>query len=334
MSTTARKLPPPLRLYEGPPATAEPCTPGLSSLLTLGQFYSAFVRPVYLDPRGRSRRTFAQYEESLRYWARFTGDPTLDEMHQGHAAAFVRGLRRLPGAKPGEPLSANTVRKHCAHIQKCLDLAGPPGKGNRSAAELIARPPYLERPALQRTTPEAFTLDEIRAWLDVVDTATLPTLRGVSSPDWWRALILWTYNTGLRIGSTLAMRWDWLDGHTLTVPGASYKGGQGRQLYASPHALAAVERLRPAGRRRVFPWDYSESYLQAQRRKMLRRAGLPPGRRFGFHGLRKALATGLAPLDPTAAQLALGHTSLNTTAGHYFAAEAVVAPAMARLPQP
>ena len=327
---------PQLRLWS-PSSTPATTGLGLSPRLTLSQFYTAYVVPCVLRPEAARPRTAAQYAETLRYWEQFTAGPTLDEMHQGHAADFLAALASLPGNRRGSTISPNTIRKHCTHAQRCLDLAGPPSTRHRMAADLIDRPPFLIRPRQRHKLAEdAFTLDEVRAWLAAAQNAETPHLPATPAPLWWAALIRWTWATGLRIGTTLAARWDWLDPSALTlqIPDSDYKGGQARRFHTSPPALEAVQPLRATGRGPlVFPWPYTRWYLDRVRVRMLAEAGLPPTRRFGFHGLRKGAATALAEKNPLAAQLAMGHASAKTTRDHYVHPD-LVARALDELPQP
>jgi len=66
---------------------------------------------------------------------------------------------------------------------------------------------------------------------------------------------------------------------------------------------------------------------------LLDAAGIQPERRLGFHGLRKALATHLAAVNPMVATMQLGHTGEMTTREHYVHPDAV-ASTMANVPQP
>jgi len=63
------------------------------------------------------------------------------------AMAYVEQLKRLPGLKADSLMGPNTIRKHCVQLQHVLDLAGPRGREQRTAQNLLEEVPYLERPS-------------------------------------------------------------------------------------------------------------------------------------------------------------------------------------------
>ena len=306
----------------------------LSARMTLCEFFAAYVRPVVLVPAGAARRNIEQYEQSLGYWRRLVGDPPLAAIDEYTCARFVAGLRELPG-RHGR-LSSNTVRKHCFHVQRVLNLAGPWANTAplRQAQGLLDRVPYLPAPpAVEEPTDDAFTLEEIEAFLDACSVAIAPRGLHVSPEQWWRALILFLANTGLRIGSVLRLRWDYVVGSELRVPPGAMKGR--RRAHWMPlnsgarQALALVE----GGGELIFPWPHTESWLHAQRRRILAASRVEEHRRFGFHALRKGLSTRLFRDQPQIAQIVLGHTNISTTRRHYVAKH-LVSEALERLAQP
>ncbi|MGA7702263.1 MAG: hypothetical protein WCB27_21925 [Thermoguttaceae bacterium] len=63
-------------------------------------------------------------------------------------------------------------------------------------------------------------------------------------------------------------------------------------------------------------------------------AGILKKNRFGFHAIRKTVATMLYEVSLGAAQFALGHTTNNVTRKHYVDGGGMVARALDQLPQP
>ncbi|HWB13313.1 MAG TPA: tyrosine-type recombinase/integrase [Pirellulales bacterium] len=334
----AERVPPQLRLFHAP-AEGEP---QFSADFTLTEFYQAYVRPVCLVHA--AERNLKQYEESLGYWAEFTGDPPLRLIDDYTAALFLQEVKKLPG-RGKRPLADNTVRKHCVHVQFVIDRAGPRSRHNPQGKRLIDEVPLLQKPSLViDEVSDNFTIPEIGAWLEACDGAIAPALRGCSPADFWRALVLFTYNAGFRLQTLLALRWEWIYelqiGKTETwiqVPPAAIKKKRGRPFYLTRGALEALELVRPVqADGRIFPWPHCEGYLQQQRREILSHSSITPSRHFGFHGLRKALSTELTAVcrgNDCAASMALGHSQRNTTRDHYLNPR-VMAEAMDLLPQP
>jgi len=337
----ATTSPPALRLFVGddpapiaaPSSTVDPPgdTKTLSPTMTLGEFYEAYVEPNVLRPRQIKQRTLDQYQQSLGYWQKLTSDPPLASIDGNACSEFVCRVAKLHG-RDGEPISPNTVRKHCVHLQRVIDLAGPKRRACRMAAELLDSVPYLERPPKREEEVEnVFTLDEISAWLEACKHAAVPQL-GVEPALWWRALIIWIYNVGTRIETTLLLEWSMIQGDELVVPARIIKGNNGKRFPLNEAALRAAESVRTANKR-LFFWPHGHSWLQENRRRILAKTEIPPERRFGFHAVRKLLGTTLWEDDPAAAEKMLGHLGRDVTRRHYVHRK-VVRKAIDKVPQP
>ncbi|MFZ5832952.1 MAG: tyrosine-type recombinase/integrase [Planctomycetota bacterium] len=343
--STDTKLPT-IRIWQPPPAdiaAADSVDPGeLGPHLTLTRFYESWVLPRFRNLRGCSQETIEQDRDSLRLWAQYTGDPTLAEIGEATCELFVESLtlRCRPGTT--QPISPNTIRKHCTHLQLMLDLAGPKTRRHRKTARLLADPPYLERPAARSKSPrDAFTFEEICTWLAGCELATDCRNTGtIPAAAWHRALILFCYNTGIRLGAALQATWSMLDRNHqgwISLPAEICKGGkQPQDVYVNRAAREALQSIRLPGQELLLPWvgyPESNSWLHRSRRLIQEAAGLPEHRRFGWHGLRKALGTWLAPRNWMLASIVLGHRGGNITRDHYVCPD-TVGPLLEELPQP
>lgn len=324
-----------LRVFSGNSAGKEGDENALWPGITLGQFYERYVKPIcHASAR---KRTHDAYDRSLNYWDRITGDPALQEIDEYVCAAFIAGLRQLDGCDG--MLADNTVRKHCVHVQYCLDRAGPYSRRNNPLGKsLIADPPLLLKPAVVKNdVVDNFLLPEIGHWLEACHHASVPKLRRVSPKDWWQSLIIFDYNTGIRLETLLAARFDWIttddEGTWLIVPSTALKGRKrGRRFFLNQAALEAIEAIR-TDRDLIFEWRFTEGYLHDRRRELLAKTRIPEHRRFGFHALRKALATELGKINSIAAKMALGHAGGDVTIEHYQN-RIILVESLMKLPQP
>ena len=315
---------------------------GLSPSMTLSEFYWAFVRTNCLKAHGAKKTNLAEYDTSIKYWAELTGDPPLSSIDDGFTGGFLCALRELPGKKKGSKMAKTTIHKHCRHLQYMFDRAGPRSRDNRLGQGLIAITPYLDRPKIGRqTVTKNFSLVEIAALLDACADLVWPSLGWVPAPAWWRSLILVGYNTGLRIGTLVELRFSWLRtdelGTWVEVPGWALKTDDARRFYINPWALSALGTVRPpagSSEDRVYAWQHGNSWLHGVRRRLFKRAGLPAARAEGngFHGLRKAFVTELSKINAVAAKMAAGHSPDVTI--DFYTAECVMVEAMNKLPQP
>jgi integrase len=333
----------PGRAAQAEPADGEALSPGM----TVSQFYFGYVRPIVLRERNAKPRNLQQYDGTVSYWSRFTGDPPLESIEDRHKADFAARLWGLKGRRGG-PISQNTVRKHMIHLQAVLDLAGPRSRSaNPRGADLLVEAPYLHKPATLTTDVEnAFTLAEVQQWLAACRGAKFPTESesGVPAPLWWQQLGIFLYNAGPRIGTAQELRFSWLErdelGAWFRAPEGAVKGRRKLSIYVNPWALAAIETMRAAlaaagrGKQdRIFLWPHVFSWLNECRVRLLERSEIQPSRRFGFHALRKACATELGKMNFAAAKLQLGHASKDVTLTNYTHRVVLVETAN-RLPQP
>ena len=330
---------PTIRLWDADRAGGQAEPPdGLSSAMTLSEFYAAYILPVCRVAADRSDKTIKLDRTALKLWAEITGDPPLERIDQFTCSAFVTELRKRPGKSGAKLISPNTVRKHCIHLQMFLDRAGPRARSNRLGQGLLAEPPYLERPKKRyKPATDSLSLEEIGRWLAVCPRAKLPRkMRGFDATTYWRALVLFTYNTGLRIDTVMCLTQPMLRDDWLIVPPEIYKGGShGGEFFVNRFAAAALETVRQTAFAEFFPWPgwpKSASWLQAYRRRQWVDAEIDrPG--VGFHGLRKALTSWIAPQNPMLAKMVCGHSSGDVTQDCYVHPH-VVEEIMQRVPQP
>lgn len=333
---------PQLRLWS--PAAGDHGSPGPTADMTLEEFFGALVRPVRLG--GSASRTIDEYVQSLRYWRTLTDNRPLGQIDDLEGAAFLAGLRALPG-RDSPTMGENTVRKHCTHVQMVLDMAGPKTRQRRQAAGLLPQgPPVLVKPAqVDADVDDNFSLAEVGWWLECMRHARRPKPRdsGVEPATWWRSLGLLDYNTGLRIGTVLLLRREWLEedelGHWFKIPPwAMKRRRRGFRCYLNAHALAALRAMGSVapdpGPESIFVWPHTINWLEDVLGQYLAKSRIAENRRFKFHALRKAFATELAKINGLIVPMAMAHSlGRNVTLGSYVHRKAMTE-AMDRLPQP
>ena len=304
---------------------------------TLRAFFDSYYRPVRLSEV--SHDTIQHYERALRYWAAFTGDPPLEKITAATMAMFRDCLKQLRGhAKSAWVYSPATVHGMLVRIQWILDKAGPPGRGNRDAAGILAVVPWIKPPKRfdHVGPPKIVSLELLTQLYDGLVAAELPRLNGFRPSAWWRALIVLAYNTGLRRGSLFGLRMsdvDWQQ-QRLLVRRGNNKSKKLFAIHLNEPAMRHLSAIR-TDRELIFPWPHDPRYFDAVFRRLQTAAGILRADQFGLHNLRKTLATALFEQgSPGAAQLALGHSAATTTERHYVAPSAIVSRALDALPQP
>jgi integrase len=309
---------------------------------TLCTFFESYVLPTCLyDVRPL---TVAYYRNSLRLWRLITGDPPLEAVTTETMTLFRDAVSKRRGKSRHVRMSADSVASRLRAIQTILDKAGPPARRNRDARGLIPCAPWIRPPRVTLKLPRVIPLEVFQAVYDATACMDAPRVPGIKPPAWWKALLVVAYNTQLRRRTLFEMRMDEIDwnGHCIRLPAERFKSGRPMIVHLNPAAVEALRGIR-TDREFVFPWvdtrprefaveDPGPFYTQLHRLEDF--AGLPRKEHFGLHAIRKTAATALAESSPRTAQLALGHTSLQTTINHYINPTAIIGAALDALPQP
>lgn len=167
--------------------------------------------------------------------------------------------------------------------------------------------------------PTAMSEDQLRALFESAGEEP-GRIAGIRARDWWTAFLAFVWSTAERKGAALAVKWSHIDFErkVVVIPAKERKGCR-KTLIAPlwPEVEALLNRIRLPERELVFPWGKSEASYYYVYKRIQERAGLPPGRDFKTHCLRRSHATFLKILggDPTASLL---HGSSETTAKHYI----------------
>lgn len=259
-----------------------------------------FFERVYLPRRlrGRSENSIRLYRLCLRQFGRTLGrDPEVADLNEDNVLAH---LSRRSSVAPA------TRNKELTELKAMWRLAAQRGL-------LTTWPDVQDEPEPERD-PIAWTAEEVHRLLAAAEA--MPGMIG-DAPQraWWPALIRLTLDTAERVGCVRQARWDWLQSEWLCVPAEARKGKtRDRRYRLSTPTVAALERLREHARgAEIFAWPYAETYLWTLYRRVVARAGLPTGRKYQLHALRKTTASAIyaAGMDP---QEALDHSDRRTTA--------------------
>lgn len=167
--------------------------------------------------------------------------------------------------------------------------------------------------------PTYITPEDFAELYDACKSMEEPSGLPCSPADWWRALLMFAYLTGWRIGALLALRWADVDLENGTALSQAEDNKGGRDQRINLHPLI-VERLKPlvSFQPCVFAWE-GRRQLYGAWHTLQDLAGVKPASkdRYGFHDLRRAFATMNADrLTPETLQQLMQHRDYHTTRGY------------------
>jgi integrase len=231
-----------------------------------------------------------------------------------------------PGRKPGDTLAAATVKKDLRTIRAALSIA-------HQWNYLNAIPSLPDVPGLE-SDKRFVSLDHFEALLEVLDPATeghfeprRPTVASVpfEPADWWRALLVTLWVSGMRIGAVMALKWSDVDLEAGTAMSRAKDNKSKKDQRVDLRAAVELLRKLKSFDARVFPWDRDRTALYSHFAKLQTAAGihLPcPGEHehtdrchlYGFHDFRRAHATyNYGRVSDRDLQSQMGHASFATT---------------------
>jgi integrase len=254
-----------------------------------------------LTPRKRSWKSTEVYAlTKLRKY--FSGQKLI-----GITPAAVEGYRtwrRSSCSRFGRPVLPGTVNRELAFFRYMWNLArkgvlflkgGVPREN--PVSEVVFEPPHDERNRI-------FSAEEVAKLLD-------------ASPVWLEPVILLAYQTGMRRGEIVGLRWEQVDmkRSLIRLRSCDTKTGEGRAIPLLPQVRSMFATLPwGLGQNAVFPnpatgQPYTPAWVSMAFQRTCRRAGLTNAR---FHDLRHTFVTNArrAKIDYFRIMAITGHKTL------------------------
>lgn len=265
--------------------------------MLLRTFFECIFRPSRLPLA--DVQTIYQYDLNLRRFEEFLTRPAevsdLTDGNIGNACHWLRTSKKLGIS------SASKLRENLVTIWKLARKRGH-----------IQTDPEIPAIREPQRVPRAWSRDELNQLWEYL--RRLPgDVSGVPESLWYCSLACVLWDTGERIGAlwqTGKAQLDLRDGW-IVVRAEVRKGKASDRLYKlSPQSVSLLKELMELDVRgdRVWPWPYCDTYLWQKWREILKRCGLPTGREFSFHCLRKSHASHLKARGGDARE-SLGHST-------------------------
>jgi integrase len=267
---------------------------------TLPEFFFDSYLPLRLV--GESPKTVVAYRTALNRWTKFAGDLPMDRIDGRLLAKFQQHL--LQSLKPA------SVNTYCNHLMVILRFAA-----NDEEAAVIGRIPRWNKLREPKRVPLAFTTEEFSKVLAEAKRWPVP-IAGYSAADWWEAVLLTCWESGLRYKSLMLLRSvDVLfDSGGLYCQAEPQKDKEAQWFALPPNVLDALRKIYQPSRELLFPRTVTIEVVGRWFRKVLDSSGIyaPKGCGTRWHRIRKSKASYTEAMGGDA-QRELGHSQRSVT---------------------
>jgi integrase len=305
--------------------------------ITLREAYDRYLH----DNPPLEERTVIERRTALKHWERLTGNLPLPlPLPSSHPQAaqreaidrqrhveFTRTMRAAEQQLATE-IAATTVNKYFHRtLNVLLRRLSPPSFSNPDGVGLVSLVYKFRRLAEDPKDPSPMTVGEVAACYEAADFARWPRAThrwegyGIPPGDWWRAVIVFEFNCGLRTGDFLKLRCDQVNLRNSTIRFRAEKtdgskGSQTKPLH--PTVVDHLRRIWTPPRDVVFPAPRTKDARMEAWITIQRWAGVKPPAESGLDyyrlkDLRSTCGTALFEVSPAAAQQMLGHSSMPTS---------------------
>jgi integrase len=265
----------------------------------LGEYESRIM--VHQCPGTREATTIA-----LTHFGRLANPLKVHSVTRQTLDAYVAARRTERGIK-GHSVSVATINRELRSVRALLRLAHEWGYLPTVPKIVMLREP--------QKLPRYVSPEDFAAIYPVCDQAKRPQAGNYTPGGWWRALLVFAYMTGWRIGEILSLRWEdvSLDNGTALTRWEDNKGRRDALVPLHPVVVDHLRRVVDFGRL-VFLWPHHRRTLWEEFHRIQQAAGIGPDAVYGFHDLRRAFASmNAARLPAEALQRLMRHRNYTTT---------------------
>lgn len=266
---------------------------------TAGMTLKSLLIDVYAPLKGLRDHTIQLYNYTIEAFGEFVGhEPTLTDLDELPVARFIAHRTRKRAAA--------TAAKDRSQLRAIWEFA--------ARRRWVDKWPVIPLVRVPERVPEAWMTEEFQRLL-ASSAQERVVLDGIPAAAWWRAFLLVMYDTAERQAAVADLRWSAVRGRSILFVAESRKGGSRDILRdISEETQAALDAIRgsraPADL--VFPWPRNRQYLWKRLEIILKRAGLPAGRKDKFHKIRRTTASYYQAAGHSA-QMLLDHADPATT---------------------
>jgi integrase len=268
--------------------------------VSLRDFYNRYYRPIQLAQASCDCKK--QYLQNIRKADDAAGGTCRLSDLSDDLLARVCGRLLSEGRSPA---TANKVRSQLVALWNFAARRG-----------LVTTWPTLRKYREYKREPTAWTREQLTR-LFAVAASRKGSIGRVPASLWWLTLLSLLWDTGLRIGAAMQLRWQQVDferGYVLALA-EQQKQGADQWFRLHPDTLKilrllegyATEGCQEKENGPIFRWPRAICTLWNAYKDLLTAAELPNGRRDKFHRIRRSVATHYEVAGGNATEL-LGHS--------------------------
>jgi integrase len=270
------------------------------------------------------------YDKAINHFERLISPKRIADVSTATVDRYTSKRLGERGKKPGTTASPATVNKELRALKRLFRCAVDWG--------YLKATPKIEFVRESKVGITFISEADFVALYESCDAADRPVLPGVSTADWWRALLVFGYMTGWRISEISKLLREDLDlkGGLAITRAADNKGRKESRVVLHPLVIEHLKRIKTL-HLEAFHWPHDKQQLWVELHKIQAKAGIRKTCRkdhehsdacqwYGFHDLRRGFATAnAANLTASQLQQQMRHSSYATTQLYIDMAEQVKA---------
>lgn len=293
------------------------------SNLTLRQFYDKFYDKTDLEETSAKKLHF----ELLR-WERLTSNPPISIIDNDMVAAFRQAM-------VDHEYAPQTINSTWGDLRAVLRVACPEDRHNPRGRGAIEKCPYMKPVKEVRAKPRRVSLHELGDVYLACEHARSPSRNGFPPREWWRALIVLAYFTGLRKGDLLTLDQSQIDLREGRLTFRARKTRKEDTFPLHPVAVDHLERIWNPRRQRLFDGMLANGgRLYTVWKRIVAKSGV--SNHFALHDIRRTAASEIERVKPGMAAVFLQHAANDVTGLFYLNQEEELLEAIEgmRFPEP
>lgn len=270
--------------------------------LTLRENYEKHYDTSELKPT-----TVSQFRFQLTRWEKFSGNPAVVKIDNELLHAYRQACIEAGYA-------AASINKGWTMLRAILRRIEPNQTGNPRGLGIVCQFFWMKPVKGVRRLPRRVTQDDLSLFYIAADVAQFPRCAACPPAEYWRALIVVAYFTGMRRADLFSLESEQVDLNNAELRFTAKKTGKDMTLPLHPCVVHHLQRIWTDGKLFARMRTNGDGYC-LRWQQITRKAGVE---HFTLHDVRRTAASEVERVKPGMGSVLLQHRPLDVTGASYL----------------